>query len=282
MSTEAVHTDGDNTDIGNTAVIEGGSRWSEDELAVLAMLTTGGPFPTVDPALITALPVEAGDATIAAVIRSLHARSLLTASDQGVEPAGIAAEIVSAALHPTSVVTVEMAGGGEYSAAWFGLDQDRMCRIDVEPGGVRLVRLGTSDELVDEICAIARLTAPDRSGPASGPDHSGGADLASEPSRVTLEQVLQESSPVRLVQAQSIWVGDGVQLGAVTAFLVLNGHARLAEETPPELPEVPASLTGDLGLNGPAPSGARSWTLHESGTAAVRSSLRALLPDSKN
>ncbi len=286
-------TDGDNIEqsiadaasadnaTGSRARVEHESRWSEDELAVLAMLTTGGSFPTVDPALISALPAEAGDATIAAVIRSLHARGLLRAPEQEVVPVGIAAEIVSVALHPSSVVTAELTGGGEYRAAWFGLDQSRMCRIDVEPGGVRVVKLGTAEDLVDEICAMAGLTAPDR--PAadrcSGP--AGADNPPTEPSRLMLGQVLHESSPVRLVQAQSTWMGDGVQLGAVAAFLVLDGHGRVAEENPPELPEVPAGLAGDLGLEGPIPSGARSWTLGESGTAAVRSSLRALLSDSR-
>lgn len=253
----------DGTATGNT------SMWSEDELAVIAMLTNGGSFPTVNPQLITGMATETGDAVIGTVIRSLHARSLLTMTDEGVRPTGLAAEVATIALDPTTVVTIESAGGATYGSTWVGLRARQMCRIDIGTGGTRTIRIDDSDHLVDAICEFAGLS-----------------DTTTEPlteshevAEISFEDLMVATSPVKLVQAQAVWITDGILHGAVTAFLVLDGHGRLAREVTRVTDGQPIDLAGDMGLSGPDPSPTRSWTLHESGLDAIRTSLADLLPD---
>lgn len=265
------HVDSDRsntTDRSEGRLDRGVSVWGEEELAVLAMLVTGGAFPTVDPTLITALEPEVGDAVIAAAIRSLADRSLLETSDGVLRLTGLAAELTEVALAPEVIVTAEWLGGGNYDAAWFGINGTTMCRIDAEPNGGRRIQLASSDALIDSICDFAGLTAPAGANSAS----------ATATAQVDLEAIVDPSSPVRLVQAQSAWIDGGERQGAVASFLVLDGHGRIARENPPEQPEVPANPSGDMGLSGPDAATPRSWTLHESGTGAVRDELGILVP----
>jgi hypothetical protein len=186
------------------------SRWAPSELAVIAAILGSPAFPTVGPVHLSSMPEPALTATVEAVSRSLLARRLVSAGDDGTtvlaDQIGGAMDV---AVYPDLTISVERTGPGSESTWWFGVRPDRAVQVTVLSDGTRECSELEPAEVVGQLLTLAGVV-------------DGTADaFAAETRFATFEELATgEAKVAGLNRITTAWRDAGHIVGGVFTFAV--------------------------------------------------------------
>ncbi len=198
------------------------TRWSPVELSVCAAVLGAPSFPTVGGELLASMSPDGLIATLDAVTRSLLARGLVRAGDDGLtDLSEDLRELMEVALYADLTILVERLGAPANGRWWFGLRPDRAAQVTVLPDGSRECAEIEPDHVIAQLLALTQapgIVAADPTGPADA-------------GRVTLQDLVDGTGPVlALVRFNSTWrVGETVRGGTFTWAIGADGALWLAE-----------------------------------------------------
>ena len=203
----------------------GGTRWSPDELAVVATMLGAPRFPTVSDELLVALPEVGRQALVGAVAWSMLARGIVALEEGGAVLSEDVRMPFEVALMPDLVLEVERLTRDTRSTWWYGLRTDAAVRVSVVADGSREVSELDPGVAVADLVANADLA---------------GRDAHADSSTIAAAELLGDGSGVAaVVRFRSMWRAGSTMVGGIVDLVEhLDGSLSSAtvDETCPDGP----------------------------------------------